>query len=282
MTNSNRIIIVRLIGGLGNQLFQLQFALSLQHRLGGKLLVDDSFLASSSKTHEILAVQSLIETLPRTRLSWFDLKVRRTIERVVHKIGLNFPRSINSLYLFENSRADLAPMRRIIVDGFWQDSSHFNLSFAETLRLKLFEVYPKALNSQSVCVHIRRGDYLTNRSWFFKNQIVIPLDYYLEAFDYFRSAIDSPLFEVYTDDEAWALKTFELMPDVKVIASEDLVPFVLLAQMASYQNFIIANSTLSWWAAAVSEESQKKVILPLSWGKGIFSKKYQLDNWIAI
>jgi hypothetical protein len=60
------------------------------------------------------------------------------------------------------------------------------------------------------------------------------------------------------------------------------MPIELMAKMASYQNFVIANSTLSWWAAVAAKEEAKRVILPKSWGKGIASDQYHCDGWIAI
>jgi hypothetical protein len=71
------------------------------------------------------------------------------------------------------------------------------------------------------------------------------------------------------------------MPDVSVIPSGSLKPFELLGKMASYRNYVIANSTLSWWAAVASCPKDKQVILPAMWGKGMKSDQYRHTDWLV-
>lgn len=279
---SNRIIIIRLIGGLGNQLFQLQYGLNLQLQEGGQLLVDDSFLAKSSKPHETLAIAELIKTLPRVRLGWFDLKGKRTIERLLHKLGIKVPDWLKPIYFFENGSANASKMDRVIVDGFWQQAAYLNEEFVQTLQQRLTPYGTDNKGDACVCVHVRRGDYLTNRHWFIKQQVVAPFSYYEDAFTHFRNVLNSPHFEMYTDDEPWATATFGKMADVTVIPSGTLQPFQLLAKMSSYQNYVIANSTLSWWAAVASRSEAKQVVLPKLWGKDMDSEEYRCPGWLAL
>lgn len=274
-------IIVRLIGGLGNQLFQLQYGINFQRQLGGQLLLDDSFLVKSVKAHEILAIAELIESLPRVRLGWFDLKVKRSIERAYHKFGKRVPGWIIPEFYFENGKADVSASPRIIIDGFWQRADYLNECFVQNLRKHLHAHHDLRMPDDRVCVHVRRGDYLTNREWFIKQQIVAPSSYYETAFAHFRRVLRTPCFEVYTDDEPWAAETFGQMHDVSVVPSAYLKPFDLLAKMASYRNYVIANSSLSWWAAVASCSDDKKIILPSMWGKGVKSDLYRCPGWIA-
>jgi hypothetical protein len=278
---SSRFIIVRLIGGLGNQLFQLQYGLNLQNQIGGQLKVDDSFLTKSVKAHETLAVAELIQSLPRVRLGWFDLRVKRVIERAFHKFGIKVPSWIRPEYFFENSKADVCMMPRLIIDGFWQRAEYLNEGFVQNLRRHLQAHNDQRVGSDCVCVHVRRGDYLTNRHWFVKQQMVTPLTYYEAAFAHFRRALGVPRFEVYTDDESWATETFSHMLDVSVIPSAFLKPLELLGRMASYRNYVIANSSLSWWAAVASCHEYKQVTLPGMWNKGVKSDHYRCVDWLV-
>lgn len=277
----HQTIIVRLIGGLGNQLFQLQYGLNLQRRIGGLLQVDDSYLAGSSKAHETLAISELIESFPRVRLGWLDLKVKRSLERACHKLGIKAPAWMKPKYVFENSRVDFSKMPKVIIDGFWQKADYLNEDFVQNLRRRLQAHNYRRIFNDCVCVHVRRGDYLNNRQWFVKQQIVAPLSYYEAAFEYFRRELDAARFEVYTDDESWAAETFGKMPDVSVVPSASLKPFDLLAKMASYSNYVIANSTLSWWAAVASCSDDKQVILPKMWGKDVKSDLYRCNGWMS-
>lgn len=278
----NRVIIVRLIGGLGNQLFQMQYGLNLQQQVGGQLFVDDSFLVRSSKAHETLAIAELIEKIPRVRLGLFDLKFKRTKERLLHKFGIKVHGWLKPVYLFENGSADVSKMDRIIIDGFWQSAAYLNEGFVQTLRERLAANHAGSAANHCVCVHVRRGDYLTNRHWFVKQQVLAPLSYYEQAFAHFKKVLNAPRFEVYTDDEPWAAETFGQMPDVSVIPSGSLKPFDLLAKMASYQNYVIANSTLSWWAAVASRPEGRQVVLPKMWGKEASGEQYRCSDWIGL
>lgn len=277
----SEMIVIRMIGGLGNQLFQLQYGLNLQRQIGGQLQVDDSFLAESSKAHEKLAIAELVESLPKVRLGWFDLKVKRTIERAFHRFGVKAPRWVKPEYLFEGGKVDVSTVSRVIIDGFWQRADYLNEDFVQNLKRHLQAHNHHRMCNDCVCVHVRRGDYLTNRHWFVKQQIVAPLSYYEAAFEYFRGKLDAPRFEVYTDDEPWAAEAFGKMPDVSVVPSASLKPFDLLAKMTSYRNYVIANSTLSWWAAVASYSDDKQVIVPKMWGKDLKSDLYHCNGWMS-
>ncbi len=278
----DRKIILRLIGGLGNQLFQLQFALNLKDKIGGNLILDDTFFTNSKKNHEIIDLVDIIKPYPIKKLNWIDLRLRRTLERILFKFRISAPNFVNPKFYFEESKNNINLMPLIILDGFWQDAKYLNLKFIKLMRKNLVSKYSKSFNQSVVCVHVRRGDYLTNRNFLIKNQLVLTKDYYLKAFNYFKKNILSPSFEIYTDDETWAKDTFIKKKDIQVISSKHLRPFELLAKMASYQNYIIANSSLSWWAAVLSSAVNKKVILPKKWGKNLNSHKYKLSDWVDL
>jgi len=280
----NRQIVVRLIGGLGNQLFQIQYAMSLQEKIGGIIQIDDSFLAESSKSHEKLAFTALNYPFEIIRLGWFDLKVKRVIERIFYKFRLSVPKIFHPIYFFENTEIDYEGISRIIIDGFWQDASHLRESFIKSVRKKIANnsLLENRQMDNLICVHIRRGDYLTNKHWGVKQQIPASLDYYLQAFDFFEKALSNPLFEIYTDDEIWALEKFGTKANVRVVQSKKLPPLQLLSTMANYENYVIANSSLSWWAAVLSKNNQKKVVMPNRWSIKHDSKKFQLPGWVIL
>ena len=148
--------------------------------------MDDSFLTHSAKAHETLAIVELIQSLPRVRLGWFDLKVKRVIERAYHKFGIKVPSWIKPKYFFENGKVDISTMSTVIVDGFWQRADYLDEGFVQNLRSYLQAHIDHRLGNDCVCVHVRRGDYLTNRHWLVKQQIVVPLSYYEAAFVHFR------------------------------------------------------------------------------------------------
>ena len=134
----------------------------------------------------------------------------------------------------------------------------------------------------AVCMHVRRGDYLTNRHFFIRQQTVLGADYYRDAMASLLERNPSSEFHLYTDDEPWARAFYANARRVSIIGSAQLAPAELLAMMMSYRHFIIANSSLSWWAAVLSPHADKKVLLPKTWGKTLSSERYRLDSWAVV
>ena len=281
-----KIVILRLIGGLGNQLFQLQYALNFALTNEYQLRIDDSFLSNSQKSHEVLAVGALIGAFPRMRLGWFELKIKRSIERLFYKIKQPVPSFLNPIFLFENSTMEIKNNKRLVIDGFWQNKLYITNEFLDSIRSQNFNVknfeFCKRKDENIVCVHIRRGDYLTNKRFLINQQIVLSIDYYKKGFLFFKERNPNCQFEVYTDDEKWASSMFSDQSNVVVMETRYMDPWTILFKMSCYSKYIIANSTLSWWAAVLSLGINKQVILPHTWGINQPSKHLRLDGWIAL
>ncbi len=278
-------VVVRLIGGLGNQLFQIQRGISFAQAHGGTLEVDDSFLATSRKRHEVIALPELIAPYPRVRLGWFDLKVRRRLERLFFKLRRPVPAVLRPRYFFESDNTPAPCVGSCIIDGFWQDKKYLNDGFVQRVRQLLVPRQPGSDGGPAanlVCVHVRRGDYLTNRHFLRKQQIVLPPNYYQDAIAWHRDADPTRNFHLYTDDETWARAHFAATPNVTVVESAHLAPKDLLAAMAAYRHFIIANSSLSWWAAVLCGQAGSAVVAPKIWGKNKPADPYVLPGWHAI
>jgi hypothetical protein len=283
--STNPEVVVRLIGGLGNQLFQIQRGLNFVRDHGGRLVMDDSFLATSRKSHEVIALPELIAAYPLIRLGWADLKLRRRLERLFFKLGKPVPAVLQPMFFFEADNAPVPHCGRCVIDGFWQDKKYLNDGFLLQVRQLL---YPRQQAPASepadnlVCVHVRRGDYLTNRHFFRKQQIVLAQNYYQEAIAWHRDADPARRFHLYTDDEDWAQAHFAGMPEVTVVKSAHFKSKDLLAAMAAYRHFILANSSLSWWAAVLCRQSDSTAVAPKMWGKNKPADPYLMPGWHAI
>ncbi len=278
--------VIRMIGGLGNQLFQLQYGLNFSRQIGSRIVLDDSFLRASSKVHEVLAFPELFNRFEIDTLGWFDLKLRRSGERFFYKIKSPAPWFYEPVFVFQNNTAPAESGRRFIIDGFWQHKKFLNEAFLSDVRSALSEVGRtnslKMPAQDVVCVHIRRGDFLTNTHWFKRQQVALGLDYYEAAIAYMRRGDGLRQFNVYTDDEVWAQEILRDHTGVSVIASSHLSSSQLLAQMAQYKHFVIANSTLSWWSAVLSSALPKNVVCPKQWGIHQTSENLSLSGWIVI
>ena len=124
-----------------------------------------------------------------------------------------------------------------------------------------------------LALHIRRGDYVKNS----ENHFNLPIGYYesaLKHFDDDRSVI------VFSDDPKWCHKQ-SLFEDDRFIISENEDNRVDLCLMTLCKDFIIANSTYSWWGAWLSSNKNKKVIAPIQWfGKTGYTKDHDTKDLI--
>lgn len=130
-------------------------------------------------------------------------------------------------------------------------------------------------NSNSVGLHIRRGDYVT------LGMIVCDLDYYVNAMNKLQELETDLVFYIFSDDIEWVKKN--LKTDYKIVyvdANNSAVEDMRL--LYNCNHFIMSNSTFSWWGAFLGNYPDKKVITPMYWGKEKKKSDMILDEWIAI
>tara|TARA_Y100001973_G_scaffold75397_1_gene110123 strand:+ start:227 stop:1018 length:792 start_codon:yes stop_codon:yes gene_type:complete len=126
-----------------------------------------------------------------------------------------------------------------------------------------------------VALHIRRGDFITNSG----NHPPLGMDYYekaLKEFDDDRNVI------IFSDDTKWC-KEQELFESDRFIVAEDNDQFHDMCLMSLCNDFIIANSTFSWWGAWLGNRG--KVIAPKKWfGPNLNhdTKDLYCDGWLVI
>lgn len=132
----------------------------------------------------------------------------------------------------------------------------------------------------AVCVHIRRGDYISNS----KNAALVVCDeaYYKNAMKYIGQNVESPVFYVFSDNNeeiTWIKENYHLPYTVRYITLNN-PDYEELRLMYHCKHFIIANSTFSWWGAYLSENQDKIVIAPKIWNKEYISKvDVYIDGW---
>lgn len=117
------------------------------------------------------------------------------------------------------------------------------------------------LASESVSVHIRRSDYLTQKtSW------CLPFDYYPQAFATIRKKVPNPRWFVFSDDPNWCREKFAAMENVTIIEGNGNRPWIDLHLMRNCRHHVIANSTFSWWGAYLRRDTTGIVTCPSNWG----------------
>lgn len=273
------MVIAKIRAGLGNQMFQYATARGLAARLGKKLALDLSFYEiNKSRCFELdrFNIKAAVLTEEQRQREMKKLSRRGTLAGTLLRL---LPGGAIHEPIKESFRvvADEGLMRAagdVWLEGFWQNESYFS-GIRETLLEEFtFKEEPDAQNREmlaeigsanSVCVHVRRGDYVNTPEASERLGACEP-GYYLRAFDYMQGRVENPAFFVFSDEPEWAAANFSHINRLKVIShntgKNDHEDFRL---MMHCRHFIIANSTFSWWGAWLGTFPGKIVVTPEIW-----------------
>lgn len=182
--------------------------------------------------------------------------------------------------------------------GYFQSEQNFHDIADEIIKELEVKDVPSEQNSammaqmsvcNSVCLHIRRGDYL-NDAW--KNLQVCDFDYYNRGVNEILNRVDDPVFYVFSnthDDLEWIKKNYKFEDltgrrDIKLVYVDLNNPdYEELRLMYTCKHFIISNSTFSWWGAFLSKNEKKVVCVPDRWNLDSNEDgNIYLKEWIKI
>ena len=263
------MIVVKIKGGLGNQLFQYAFGRSLSIHLSRKIYLDVSDYKFQNhrvaRTYDLDSFQikaRRIETLSEINKPLFLLNFRRKKQDFNHFLERGFAYDSN---VFQTKTST-------IFDGYWQSFKYFEtiksilqseIVLKNTQRLHFEHRFNPFKGKSKVAVHIRRGDYITD-STTLEIHGVCDSSYYERAISDFRSRLVNVHFFLFSDDISSVKKELGESKDFTYVDFLDnhLEEFEFMKQC---DHFIISNSTFSWWAAWLSDHSQKHIIAPVRW-----------------
>ena len=292
---SREDVIVRVKGGLGNQLFQYAAAKSLALRLGVELLLDINWYFEKNNSNIKFILDRLqIEDSILTPVSKMPRKITTSLYKIHDKLslfGITAP-LLNDID-FQFNHDVLNTKSPAILDGYWQNENYF-LKYREDL-INFFQIKGevdsenkqllKKINlSNSICLHVRRGDYI-NDSKVANVHGTCSREYYCNALDHLSKEIESPTVYVFSDEPEWAKTNLNLdYESIYVDINSTDKPELDLLLMKSCKYFIIANSTFSWWAAWLSLYKNKKVIAPKTWFKNMILNNHMKlpSSWLRI
>lgn len=282
-------IIVLVLGGLGNQMFQVAAGLALAERIGGQLFIDTGLLRDHTPGRH--SVNRLFD-LDLFAGEFVEASLRWRLRHNAHGLGLGWkvasrllrvlvPLEVagGSNFAWQAIDPEITSLRPFYLDGLWQSWRYFEGQ--ETCIRNAFkfrqELSPDAhtlaiqLNSNSaVAIHVRRGDYVSNP----KDAATmgfVGLEYYRRAVEVACHSMDTqPRFFVFSDDLDWCRANFGSLPGPVTYVEQKTsggtpvhqLDFQLLSQA---RRFILSNSTFAWWAAWLAEAQDKQVIAPKAW-----------------
>jgi len=295
------MIIARIIGGLGNQMFQYAASRCLAQRLGVELKLDIT---------EFLLLEQQNDT-PRD----FQLNKLRVEPLIANEQEIS-----NSKYVLENILQKFLRKRRkqkrIISDtfykephyhfdqnffsckdntylhGYWQSEKYFE-EIKEILQGELIPVNrlsnknailaEKISTTNAISIHVRRGDYISNIK-INEYHGACGINYYLSAMEKIASQVENPWFFVFSDDIEWGKRHLATKFNTVFVdhnGPDDACEDLRLMSFCKHQ--IIANSSFSWWGAWLNTNQEKIVIVPKKWFANAPHDIKDLlpDSWVA-
>ncbi|QQS43481.1 alpha-1,2-fucosyltransferase [Candidatus Roizmanbacteria bacterium] len=269
------MIIANLTGGLGNQMFQYAFGRATAER--------------NKTTLKLHFTNALLNTPREFELDLFnitgsiatedDLNAMRIIQnpalnRILYLLDERFGIQFNRHIITEQFPYNYSEQYRQIPDnrylqGYWSHTMYFehirDILFQEFTPKKPLDEKNKKIVEQmrktnSISLHVRRGDYITNKT----GPRFVGIEYYKNTIDDMNSKVKAATYFVFSDDIAWCQKNLSpLLPNVVFIdhnTGRDSYKDLIL--MSNCKHNITANSTFSWWGAWLNPNKNKIIISP--------------------
>jgi hypothetical protein len=248
------LIIAKLIGGLGNQLFQYAVARHLAEIQGTVLKID-------------------LTEFEQYKLHKYSLQHFDIIEEIATSENLDYVGNIKEKHFhFDTEFKEISD--DVLLRGYWQTEKYFSdisdiireeFTVKSELKDKDLDVSQLIRCSNSVSLHIRRSDYTSNS---YKDQIFdsLSLDYYERAIEGISKRENDLKFFIFSDSHEWVRDNVKLdFPVVYVDHNTADTNYEDLRLMSLCNHNIIANSSFSWWGAWLNPNPQKKVFAPKQW-----------------
>ena len=262
-------------GGLGNQLFQYAYGRALM-ACGKDVVFDTSFFEADHKytKRPYLLDKFLIGDVIKTTK---EHRQQNLFTRIINKIDID--RKVR--YVAISKDAD-----NYIADGYYVSEKYFKDirdSILSEVVLKnpseLFLTWKAKIQSAKnpLMIHARRTDHVANKTF-----TLLDEHYYKKAIQYFDD--DCEIFG-FSDAPEWL---HGILPNKKItiVSGQGLTECEEMLLMSLGKNFIIANSTYSWWGAWLSQHKDKKIVVIKKWYRSIFwwraNRDVEFSGWVRI
>lgn len=263
------MIVIKLQGGLGNQLFQWAYSVALSEKFNARVLLDTHLFG-----HPIQ--QNAQEHIKHYLL---DKIVSSKIDTI------NFPLESESfknhiINIFDHHKYKPLDYNRnniYYMDGYWQ-SEKYIIEYKNKIISKLNLNVTSDFDFKNSCsIHVRRGDYLYSNGF----HPVQDLNYFKKALDII--APTGKIF-IFSNDINWCKNNFNFKNLIFIEQKGHWIDSAIkeLKLMSMCENNIISNSSFSWWGAWLNKNSEKKVVCPIKWFGSIPDCDIKPENWIKI
>jgi hypothetical protein len=294
------MIVVRLMGGLGNQMFQYALGRRLARDRGVPLKLDTTFYDTQRErrvdTPRVYALggwRIQAELATSAELAEFpdSSPGRRTRIMALFKRRRAGTTVVERSLRFDPAVLDVRPPALLV--GYWQSQRYFS-PIASLLHQEFAPAHPPCRHAESlgalvsdsgaISVHVRRGDYVTNTVTHEYHGVCSP-EYYAGACTLVAKRVHTPHFLVFSDEPDWAASELKLPGRTTVVAHDAAChPHDDIWMMSRCSHHVIANSSFGWWGAWLGRNPSKTVVAPKRWFNGTAQQPEDLipEHWIRL
>lgn len=293
------MIYIKIRGGLGNQLFQYASSRSFAITTEDDLCLDLSGI--TNKTHNIYTLNKFnINATTTEECKIWQKKVAHIFSSISYRIGKKLGYNISykfdlivapllnlfGIYNVDNGyiKFKKALTKNKYIIGYLQSEQYFSdnqgtikkeLSPKQSLTKKNKVLSEEMKKCNSICIHIRRGDFVD------VGAIVCSEKYYIEAAKYLNKKLKDAQFYIFSNDIDWVKENIKFPMKVNYIEGNN-PSYEEIMLMSSCNNFIISNSTFSWWGQYLSNNNNKIVIAPNRWFVDGQKEDIYQQNWLIL
>lgn len=273
---TKKSVVVKLMGGLGNQMFQYAFGKKLSILENRDLYFDLSFLQRRDFDQDFIYRD-------------YSLDIFNIDERFISGCSPSIYVNEKGRIYSEDLDKSYIDREMVYLDGFWQCPKYFDdikesikrdFTFKNNLQdeFHIDMLYDIVSRENPVMVNIRRSDYIKSD---FHN--VMDIDYYEKAKKIIESKVKNPYYYIFSDDIQWCMDNFQ-WKNSKILghqfAGEKFSTY--LGLMRNCKHFIIPNSSFAWWSAWLAHNDNKIVIHPSRWFETESSLITEGLDWTSI
>lgn len=287
--------IINIIGGLGNQMFQYAFALALQSHFSNEKILIDNNCFNGYPLHDGYLLDYIFKVSIPTANRSEILKLNYPLFHYrLWQIGRKLLPKLKSVY---RETGDMVFDKNVFInnkslyyDGYWQSELYFHSclnQIKEAFRFPPLDsingtFFRKLTRQETVSIHIRRGDYLSDP--LFKG--LTDIDYYEKAVKYILDKQHVDCFVIFSNDINWCKQNIPGLTHGKscqyVDWNKGKDSFRDMQLMSLCNHNIVANSSFSWWGAWLNNNPDKIIISPQKWINKDSATDIIPSSWIKI
>lgn len=219
-------------------------------------------------------------------IGWINARIRPIGEKkeLRHVISEEAPIWDNNSIHLKEVIDHLDVTKNWYLDGYWQQEIYYGNILDKIKKICVFpdliaeqdmELERKIMRSNSVSIHVRRGDYV------YSKYDILGMDYYIQAVEYIKYRVEKPVFFVFSEDAQYIETNFSWLENkVLVSSNKGKDSYKDMQLMSLCKHNIIANSSFSTWAAYLNGNKKRIVVYPSMYTKNDVNSEKK--GWIRI